>query len=644
MRKFWLTLAMAVLLTCLFAVSVSAANVVDSGKCGDNVTWTLYDDGELVIEGTGGMFDWFIGSHPAPPWYSHSSSIKKATIKNGVTNIGACAFYYCSNLTSVSIPNTVSSIKHGFLRGCENITSVTIPKNVTDIASDAFYYCKSLLSIRVDPDNPNYSSDAIGVLFNKDKTALIAYPPGKSGSYSIPSTVLTIYAESFKECDKLTSVTIPNSVTSIGNDAFGYCDGLTSVTIPNSVTKIGGSPFCGCKSLTSIRVDSGNPKYSASSDGVLFDKEKTLLIQYPAGKTGSYAIPNSVTSLGYQAFESCGGLTSLTIPNSVKYIGYSCFFDCDSLVTLTLSGVIEIGQIAFVSCDNLTSVIIPNSTTAIHWRAFANCTKLTSVTILSKNIEFDTLIFDYSPSTFTIHAYPGSTAETYAKQNDHKFVVLTTPPPHTHTPGAAATCTTAQTCTSCGTVLAKATGHKPGAAATCTTAQTCTSCGTVLAKATGHKPGAAATCTTAQTCTSCGEILAEATGHTEVWAGNEDHPHDFTVSCSVCGITLYTGHMQSPSDCKECFPDTHFPDADAPATDAPITDAPITDAPDTEASETEPPVFDTPDAVADTAASVRGAQIRHTLWISFVVVFCVVIAVYELIHLRNKNTKDESES
>ena len=171
------------------------------------------------------------------------------------------------------------------------------------------------------------------------------------------------------------------SVTSIGWYAFYECTGLTSVTIPNSVTSIGVYAFVSCSGLTSFSVAGDNSNYS-SKEGVLFNKQQTTLIQYPARKQGEYVIPNSVTSIVDYAFAGCSGLTSLTIPNSITSIVDYAFAGCSSLTSITIpNSVTSIGTEAFSGCSSLTSVTIPNSVTSIEESVFSNCSSLTAVEI-----------------------------------------------------------------------------------------------------------------------------------------------------------------------------------------------------------------------------------------------------------------------
>ena len=333
-----------------------------SGKCGDNLTWSLdTDTGVLTISGTGYMYNW--NYYGDVPWFSNRSSVKTVVIPDSVTSIGRWAFGYCESLTSVTIPDSVTSIGSCAFYDCTGLTSITIPDSVTSIGNGAFYNCTGLTSVTI-PD----SVTSIG---------RIAFGYCESlTSVTIGNSVTSIGAYAFYNCTSLTSVTIPDSVTSIGDWAFENCTGLTSVTIPDSVTSIGDEAFAFCDSLTSVTI--GNSVTSIGDEAFAFCDSLT-----------SVTIGNSVTSIGNSAFEDCTGLTSITIPDSVTSIGDYAFFDCSGLTSVTIpDSVTSIGGSAFSGCTGLTSVTIPDSVTSIGDEAFNNCTRLTSITVKEGNPKY----------------------------------------------------------------------------------------------------------------------------------------------------------------------------------------------------------------------------------------------------------------
>jgi hypothetical protein len=362
-------------------------------------------------------------------------SLTSVSIPSTVTNIGVPAFYNCGSLTAITvdavnstynsvngvlfnksqttliqypignaaisytIPNSVTSIEDDAFTGCGALTRVMIPNSVTSIGYQAFWSCNGLTSVAV-PDSVTSIGDCA------------FYADSSLTSITIGYSVTSMGDGAFGHCG-LSSVTIPNSLTNIGEEAFDSCSRLTSLTIPSSVTSIGFDAFGGCTGLTGITVDALNCAYS-SLDGVLFNKSLTALIQYPAGKAGSYNIANSVANIGYRAFEGCTGLTNIIIGTGLTSIGVSAFSYCASLTSIIIPGTVtNIEDAAFWRCTMLRSVMIPNSVTAIGGSAFSECTSLTSVTIPGSVTSIGDYAFYYCTSLTNVTVGNGVTSIGY---------------------------------------------------------------------------------------------------------------------------------------------------------------------------------------------------------------------------------------
>lgn len=394
MRKlFIIILSLLIALGTLSIPAIASTEASDVTEYG--LKWELDTHGTLTISGNGDIGNFFLTS--SSHWLLYKDDIVNVVLEEGITRIGDFAFYGCTSLVNISIPTTIISIGRDIL------------------------YNTALYN-----DSNNWVS---GVLYIDDY--LIATNSNIEPNYVIKSGIKVIADYAFNFCEEITNVIIPNSVNLIGNYAFNSCSNLINITVGNGVSKIGDNAFNECMSLINIDVDNNN-QYFCSENGVLFNKDKNVLIYYPTGKKDtSYTVPNTVVNINDNAFKWCSDLTSITMPNSIKSIGTHAFYDtgyyndeknwddgvlyignylikanntndvykvksetivvadyafhmCDSLISIIFpnDGCLEIiGKYAFANCNSITSVTIPESVTKIEENAFSGCNKINTITI-----------------------------------------------------------------------------------------------------------------------------------------------------------------------------------------------------------------------------------------------------------------------
>ncbi len=326
------------------SIVVSSENVLaetQGGTCGENLTWEFDSETRvLTISGIGPMTTF---ENSNVPWKSVTNKIKTIVVDSGVTSIGNYAFYSCSNVKRIELPQGIVSIGRNSMAACYALEEVNVPEGVISIGDFTFENCKKLqevrlpqsltslgegafgscdvLSIYVDQKNSVFSSKD-GVLYNKDKTELLA-APGVTGEYVICDGVKRIGDRAFYECAELKSVTIPKGVTEIGESAFLYCYVLERIKMPDDLISIGEYAFSSCYGLKSVDI------------------------------------PDSVRSVGNKAFDSCTALTYVEIPSGVEELGAYAFDGCSALTTVVLAteSIETVMVETFRGCSALETVI-----------------------------------------------------------------------------------------------------------------------------------------------------------------------------------------------------------------------------------------------------------------------------------------------
>ncbi len=355
MKKIIVIIGVVFVLLCL-GITASAATV-DSGVCGENISWSLDDNGLLTVSGAGDIMDF--ENTTDSPWSIHRNlAIKSIRISDGITGIGSYAFEQCGCATSVELPDSITKIGARAFMSCTNLKSILIPEAVESIGESAFAQC------------------------------------GKLETATIPGKISSIEENLFFGCKSLKEITIPDGVKAIGDSAFSWCDSIKSIDIPKSVENIDTMVFLGCGSLESVTVHKDNQFY-ASFDGVLYDKGFTKLIVFPKKKSGECVMPVGVKNLETRAFYGCSGLESIVISAGIESIKRDAFAFCSNLKSVTIPGSVkEIGDSAFLECSSLTDIYYGGSSEA--WQSISMVGELDEMMMAEYKYGFDGATIHYN--------------------------------------------------------------------------------------------------------------------------------------------------------------------------------------------------------------------------------------------------------
>lgn len=345
-------------------------------KCEDNGNSISVDEGILEI---------------SPEAFKGRVKLSKITLPESLETIGAEAFRGCTNLQSMDIPTNTIRIGESAFRDCTSMTKLVIKNDNIKISERAFENCATLADISL----PDGLTEIYGGVFNSCKSLRKIDLPAKLTilgesafsdcvsleSVDIPETVTKIDDLAFNGCTSMEKIDLHEGLKKIGKSAFKNCRSLTKVNLPSTVIGISNAPFRGCESLKSIKVESKNKNYKSEpnkrdgNDHVLFNKNKSIIIAYPASsREVQYDVPDSVTVISDWAFCECKKLNRITIPDSVHEIGEGAFCNCILLDEVEIpDSVTMIDDCAFRGCTSLERVIIPSSVTELGWGLFDGC-------------------------------------------------------------------------------------------------------------------------------------------------------------------------------------------------------------------------------------------------------------------------------
>ena len=385
----------AIICCCLLILAVSAsllsvfawAEESLTGTCGEEITWTLDDNGTLTISGTGATWDYPSGE---APWKDHAANIQKLVVEEGITALGTRIFSGLRNLTDVTLPETLVAIgDHSFINckslveinlheglqilddgafyGCRSLATITIPDTVTRIGERAFNGCNALTNVTLGTGLTVMEKwvfvDCDSLKYNEFDHA--RYLGTADNPYFLLVSAIN---------QEITSCSFHPDTVILADEAFGYCNALTEISIGEKIAHIRPHTFFGSENITAFIVDENNAYFCSDASGVLYNKDMTRLILTPRTITGVYSIPEGVTVVGDYAFYGCEGLTGIAIPDSLTQIGDTAFCRCTNLATVNFgSGLQTIGNEAFMKCESLQQIDLPQGLKTVGSAAFMRC-------------------------------------------------------------------------------------------------------------------------------------------------------------------------------------------------------------------------------------------------------------------------------
>lgn len=402
----------ALLLVCLMLAAVtpyaSAETIIASGRCTEDILWTLNSDGLLNITGSGEMPNYT--NDTRAPWFEYRDRVKEVDLSDDIPNIGSWSFADFKFLTSVTFPDRLPAYQNCVVgeyafAGCYMLKSIW-QAYTAQIGKWAFSYCGSLKDVHFFSIITEIGEGAF--YYSGLESMSISAPSIGASAFDSCFQLKDVYirsteigARAFCNCWNLSSLGFSDKVERIGERAFGNCYSLSYVKIPDSISFIGDGAFAGCRSLAGIWASNDNAYYTTDDNGVLYNKDKTELLMCPKMLTGEFIIPEGITRISSGAFDGCTELSSVVIPGSTQEIGDWAFSHCNFSQIAIPDSVRELGEGAFWKTP-LVHVSLPNSLTTIKGRTFWECSALESVIIPSNITQIEGCPFDDCQSLKTI--------------------------------------------------------------------------------------------------------------------------------------------------------------------------------------------------------------------------------------------------